>query len=194
MRNAPLEKQQEFARHMMLEESRTPEEMERWSKVIEVLERMIERRKELNSLDKTGFASDQERTEAYRANTTLGISVKQYREQAGIRNADREFASERDPAAKMANREKLIAGELENQKRLREEIAKAERKSQQGDFESQRVAAKKRMLELTLQLQESEEKVAGWSEQIAQIKRQTAQRSRCEGKRQAPAAARRRQV
>lgn len=175
MRNAPLEKQQEFARHMMLEESRTPEEMERWSKVIEVLERMIERRKELNSLDKTGFASDQERTEAYRANTTLGISVKQYREQAGIRNADREFASERDPAAKMANREKLIAGELENQKRLREEIAKAERKSQQGDFESQRVAAKKRVLELTLQLQESEEKIAGWSEQIAQIKRQTAQ-------------------
>lgn len=175
MRNTPLEKQLGFARHMMLKESKTSEEMERWGKVVEVLERMIERRKELNSLDKTGFASDQERTEAYRANTTLGISVKQNREQAGIRNADREFASERDPAAKMANREKLIAGELEKQKRLREEIAKAERKSQQGDFENQRVAAKKRVLELTLQLQESEEKIAGWSEQIAQIKRQTAQ-------------------
>ncbi len=175
MRNAPLEKQQEFARHMMLEESRTPEEMERWSKVVEVLERMIERRKELNSLDKTGFASDQERAEAYRANDVLDISAKQNREQAEIRKSDREFAAERDPAAKMANREKLIAGELEKQKRLREEIAKAERKSQQGDFENQRVAAKKRMLELTLQLQESEEKVAGWSEQIAQIKRQTAQ-------------------
>lgn len=175
MRNTPLEKQLGFARHMMLKESKTSEEMERWGKVVEVLERMIERRKELNSLDKTGFASDQERTEAYRANTTLGISVKQNREQAGIRNADREFASERDPAAKMTNREKLIAGELEKQKRLREEIAKAERKSQQGDFENQRVAAKKRVLELTLQLQESEEKIAGWSEQIAQIKRQTAQ-------------------
>ena len=32
------------------------------------------------------------------------------------------------------------------------------------------------MLELTLQLQESEGKIAGWSEQIAQIKNQTAQR------------------
>ena len=101
--------------------------------------------------------------------------MKQNREQAEIRKSDREFAAERDPAAKIANREKLITGELENQKRLREEIAKAERKSQQGDFENQRVAAKKRVLELTLQVQESEEKIAGWSEQIAQIKRQTAQ-------------------
>ena len=175
MRNAPLEKRQEFARHMMTEESGTLEEMERWHKVVELLERMIERRKELNALEKSGFASGQERAEAYRANAALDISVKQNREQAKIRKSDREFAAERDPAEKIANREKLITGELENQKRLREEIAKAERKSQQGDFENQRVAAKKRVLELTLQVQESEEKIAGWSEQIAQIKRKTEQ-------------------
>ena len=175
MRNTPLENQLGFARHMMLEESKTQDEMDRWGKVVEILERMIERRKELNALDKSGFANDQERAEAYRANAALDTSVKQNREQAEIRKADRDFAAERDPEEKLANREKLISGELENQKRLREEIAIAERKSQQGDFENQRVAAKKRMLELTLQLQESEEKIAGWSEQIAQIKRQTAQ-------------------
>ena len=176
MRSQPLEKQLEFARHMMTDESRTQEEMDRWGKAVEVLEQMVERRKELKALERTGFASEEERANAYRENAALDASVRRNGEQAVQRASDRAFAAERDPEGKIANREKLIAGELEKQKRLHEEIAKAERQTKQGDFENQRLAAKKRMLELTLQLQESEGKIAGWSEQIAQIKNQTAQR------------------
>ena len=176
MRSQPLEKQLEFARHMMTDESRTQEEMDRWGKAVDVLEQMVERRKELQALERTGFASEEERANAYRENATLDSSVRRNSEQAEQTASDREFAAERDPEGKVANREKLIAGELEKQKRLHEEIAKAERQTKQGDFENQRLAAKKRMLELTLQLQESEGKIAGWSEQIAQIKNQTAQR------------------
>lgn len=176
MRSQPLEKQLEFARHMMTDESRTQEEMDRWGKAVDVLEQMVERRKELKALERTGFASEEERANAYRENAALDASVRRNGEQAAQRASDREFAAERDPEGKIANREKLIAGELEKQKRLHEEIAKAERQTKQGDFENQRLAAKKRMLELTLQLQESEGKIAGWSEQIAQIKNQTAQR------------------
>lgn len=176
MRNQPLEKQLEFARHMMTDESRTQEEMDRWGKAVDVLEQMVERRKELKALERTGFASEEERANAYRENAALDASVRRNGEQAVQRASDRAFAAERDPEGKIANREKLIAGELEKQKRLHEEIAKAERQTKQGDFENQRLAAKKRMLELTLQLQESEGKIAGWSEQIAQIKNQTAQR------------------
>lgn len=176
MRSQPLEKQLEFARHMMTDESRTQEEMDRWGKAVEVLEQMVERRKELKALERTGFASEEERANAYRENAALDASVRRNGEQAAQTASDRAFAAERDPEGKIANREKLIAGELEKQKRLHEEIAKAERQTKQGDFENQRLAAKKRMLELTLQLQESEGKIAGWSEQIAQIKNQTAQR------------------
>lgn len=176
MRSQPLEKQLEFARHMMTDESRTQEEMDRWGKAVDVLEQMVERRKELKALERTGFASEEERANAYRENAALDASVRRNGEQAVQRASDRAFAAERDPEGKIANREKLIAGELEKQKRLHEEIAKAERQTKQGDFENQRLAAKKRMLELTLQLQESEGKIAGWSEQIAQIKNQTAQR------------------
>lgn len=176
MRSQPLEKQLEFARHMMTDESRTQEEMDRWGKAVDVLEQMVERRKELKALERTGFASEEERANAYRENAALDASVRRNSEQAAQTASDREFAAERDPEGKIANREKLIAGELEKQKRLHEEIAKAERQTKQGDFENQRLAAKKRMLELTLQLQESEGKIAGWSEQIAQIKGQTAQR------------------
>lgn len=176
MRSQPLEKQLEFARHMMTDESRTQEEMDRWGKAVDVLEQMVERRKELKALERTGFASEEERANAYRENAALDSSVRRNGEQAVQRASDRAFAAERDPEGKIANREKLIAGELEKQKRLHEEIAKAERQTKQGDFENQRLAAKKRMLELTLQLQESEGKIAGWSEQIAQIKNQTAQR------------------
>lgn len=176
MRSQPLEKQLEFARHMMTDESRTQEEMDRWGKAVEVLEQMVERRKELKALERTGFASEEERADAYRENAALDASVRRNGEQAVQTASDRAFAAERDPEGKIANREKLIAGELEKQKRLHEEIAKAERQTKQGDFENQRLAAKKRMLELTLQLQESEGKIAGWSEQIAQIKNQTAQR------------------
>lgn len=176
MRSQPLEKQLEFARHMLTNESRTQEEMDRWGKAVDVLEQMVERRKELQALERTGFASEEERANAYRENATLDSSVRRNSEQAEQTASDREFAAERDPEGKVANREKLIAGELEKQKRLHEEIAKAERQTKQGDFENQRLAAKKRMLELTLQLQESEGKIAGWSEQIAQIKNQTAQR------------------
>lgn len=176
MRSQPLEKQLEFARHMMTDESRTQEEMDRWGKAVDVLEQMVERRKELKALERTGFASEEERANAYRENAALDASVRRNSEQAAQTASDREFAAERDPEGKIANREKLIAGELEKQKRLHEEIAKAERQTKQGDFENQRLAAKKRMLELTLQLQESEGKIAGWSEQIAQIKNQTAQR------------------
>lgn len=176
MRSQPLEKQLEFARHMMTDESRTQEEMDRWGKAVDVLEQMVERRKELKALERTGFASEEERANAYRENAALDASVRRNGEQAAQTASDREFAAERDPEGKIANREKLIAGELEKQKRLHEEIAKAERQTKQGDFENQRLAAKKRMLELTLQLQESEGKIAGWSEQIAQIKNQTAQR------------------
>ena len=176
MRSQPLEKQLEFARHMMTDESRTQEEMDRWGKAVDVLEQMVERRKELKTLERTGFASEEERANAYRENAALDASVRRNGEQAVQTASDRAFAAERDPEGKIANREKLIAGELEKQKRLHEEIAKAERQTKQGDFENQRLAAKKRMLELTLQLQESEGKIAGWSEQIAQIKNQTAQR------------------
>ena len=176
MRSQPLEKQLEFARHMMTDESRTQEEMDRWGKAVDVLEQMVERRKELKALERTGFASEEERANAYRENAALDASVRRNGEQAVQTASDRAFAAERDPEGKIANREKLIAGELEKQKRLHEEIAKAERQTKQGDFENQRLAAKKRMLELTLQLQESEGKIAGWSEQIAQIKNQTAQR------------------
>lgn len=176
MRSQPLEKQLEFARHMMTDESRTQEEMDRWGKAVDVLEQMVERRKELKALERTGFASEEERANAYRENAALDSSVRRNSEQAAQTASDREFAATRDPEGKIANREKLIAGELEKQKRLHEEIAKAERQTKQGDFENQRLAAKKRMLELTLQLQESEGKIAGWSEQIAQIKNQTAQR------------------
>lgn len=176
MRSQPLEKQLEFARHMMTDESRTQEEMDRWGKAVDVLEQMVERRKELKALERTGFASEEERANAYRENATLDSSVRRNSEQAEQTASDREFAAERDPEGKVANREKLIARELEKQKKLHEEIAKAERQTKQGDFENQRLAAKKRMLELTLQLQESEGKIAGWSEQIAQIKNQTAQR------------------
>lgn len=176
MRSQPLEKPLEFARHMMTDESRTQEEMDRWGKAVEVLEQMVERRKELKALERTGFASEEERADAYRENAALDASVRRNGEQAVQTASDRAFAAERDPEGKIANREKLIAGELEKQKRLHEEIAKAERQTKQGDFENQRLAAKKRMLELTLQLQESEGKIAGWSEQIAQIKNQTAQR------------------
>lgn len=176
MRSQPLEKQLEFARHMMTNESRTQEEMDRWGKAVDVLEQMVERRKELKALERTGFASEEERANAYRENAALDASVRRNGEQAVQTASDRAFAAERDPEGKIANREKLIAGELEKQKRLHEEIAKAERQTKQGDFENQRLAAKKRMLELTLQLQESEGKIAGWSEQIAQIKNQTAQR------------------
>ena len=176
MRSQPLEKQLEFARHMMTDESRTQEEMDRWGKAVDVLEQMVERRKELKALERTGFASEEERANAYRENAALDSSVRRNSEQAAQTASDREFAAERDPEGKIANREKLIAGELEKQKRLHEEIAKAERQTKRGDFENQRLAAKKRMLELTLQLQESEGKIAGWSEQIAQIKNQTAQR------------------
>lgn len=176
MRSQPLEKQLEFARHMMTDESRTQEEMDRWGKAVDVLEQMVERRKELQALERTGFASEEERANAYRENAALDASVRRNGEEAVQRASDRAFAAERDPEGKIANREKLIAGELEKQKRLHEEIAKAERQTKQGDFENQRLAAKKRMLELTLQLQESEGKIAGWSEQIAQIKNQTAQR------------------
>lgn len=176
MRTQPLEKQLEFARHMMTNESRTQEEMDRWGKAVDVLEQMVERRKELQALERTGFGSEEERANAYRENAALDASVRRNSEQAAQTASDREFAAERDPEGKIANREKLIAGELEKQKRLHEEIAKAERQTKQGDFENQRLAAKKRMLELTLQLQESESKIAGWSEQIAQIKNQTAQR------------------
>lgn len=176
MRSQPLEKQLEFARHMMTDESRTQEEMDRWGKAVDVLEQMVERRKELKALERTGFASEEERANAYRENAALDASVRRNGEEAVQRASDRAFAAERDPEGKIANREKLIAGELEKQKRLHEEIAKAERQTKQGDFENQRLAAKKRMLELTLQLQESEGKIAGWSEQIAQIKNQTAQR------------------
>lgn len=176
MRTQPLEKQLEFARHMLTNESRTQEEMDRWGKAVDVLEQMVERRKELKALERTGFASEEERANAYRENAALDASVRRNGEQAAQTASDREFAAERDPEGKIANREKLIAGELEKQKRLHEEIAKAERQAKQGDFENQRLAAKKRMLELTLQLQESEGKIAGWSEQIAQIKNQTAQR------------------
>lgn len=176
MRSQPLEKQLEFARHMMTDESRTQEEMDRWGKAVDVLEQMVERRKELKALERTGFASEEERANAYRENAALDASVRRNGEQAVQRASDRAFAAERDPEGKIANREKLIAGELEKQKRLHEEIAKAERQTKRGDFENQRLAAKKRMLELTLQLQESEGKIAGWSEQIAQIKNQTAQR------------------
>ena len=176
MRSQPLEKQLEFARHMMTDESRTQEEMDRWGKAVEVLEQMVERRKELKALERTGFASEEERADAYRENAALDASVRRNGEQAVQTASDRAFAAERDPEGKIANREKLIAGELEKQKRLHEEIAKAERQTKQGDFENQRLAAKKRMLELALQLQESEGKIAGWSEQIAQIKNQTAQR------------------
>lgn len=176
MRSQPLEKQLEFARHMMTDESRTQEEMDRWGKAVDVLEQMVERRKELKALERTGFASEEERANAYRENAALDASVRRNSEQAAQTASDREFAAERDPEGKIANREKLIAGELEKQKRLHEEIAKAERQTKQGDFENQRLAAKKRMLELSLQLQESEGKIAGWSEQIAQIKNQTAQR------------------
>lgn len=176
MRSQPLEKQLEFARHMMTDESRTQEEMDRWGKAVDVLEQMVERRKELKALERTGFASEEERANAYRENAALDASVRRNGEQAVQTTSDRAFAAERDPEGKIANREKLIAGELEKQKRLHEEIAKAERQTKRGDFENQRLAAKKRMLELTLQLQESEGKIAGWSEQIAQIKNQTAQR------------------
>ena len=176
MRSQPLEKQLEFARHMMTDESHTLEEMDRWGKAVDVLEQMVERRKELKALERTGFASEEERANAYRENAALDASVRRNGEQAVQTASDRAFAAERDPEGKIANREKLIAGELEKQKRLHEEIAKAERQTKQGDFENQRLAAKKRMLELTLQLQESEGKIAGWSEQIAQIKNQTAQR------------------
>lgn len=176
MRSQPLEKQLEFARHMMTDESRTQEEMDRWGKAVDVLEQMVERRKELKALERTGFASEEERANAYRENAALDASVRRNSEQAAQTASDRKFAAERDPEGKIANREKLIAGELEKQKRLHEEIAKAERQTKQGDFENQRLAAKKRMLELTLQLQESEGKIADWSEQIAQIKNQTAQR------------------
>lgn len=176
MRSQPLEKQLEFARHMLTNESRTQEEMDRWGKAVDVLEQMVERRKELQALERTGFASEEERANAYRENAALDASVRRNGEQAVQTASDRAFAAERDPEGKIANREKLIAGELEKQKRLHEEIAKAERQTKQGDFENQRLAAKKRMLELTLQLQESEGKIAGWSEQIAQIKNQTAQR------------------
>lgn len=176
MRSQPLEKQLEFARHMMTDESRTQEEMDRWGKAVDVLEQMVERRKELKALERTGFASEEERANAYRENAALDASVRRNGEQAAQTASDRAFAAERDPEGKIANREKLIAGELEKQKRLHEEIAKAERQTKRGDFENQRLAAKKRMLELTLQLQESEGKIAGWSEQIAQIKNQTAQR------------------
>lgn len=176
MRSQPLEKQLEFARHMMTDESRTQEEMDRWGKAVDVLEQMVERRKELKALERTGFASEEERANAYRENAALDASVRRNGEEAVQRASDRAFAAERDPEGKIANREKLIAGELEKQKRLHEEIAKAERQTKRGDFENQRLAAKKRMLELTLQLQESEGKIAGWSEQIAQIKNQTAQR------------------
>ena len=176
MRSQPLEKQLEFARHMLTNESRTQEEMDRWGKAVDVLEQMVERRKELKALERTGFASEEERANAYRENAALDASVRRNGEQAVQTASDRAFAAERDPEGKIANREKLIAGELEKQKRLHEEIAKAERQTKQGDFENQRLAAKKRMLELTLQLQESESKIAGWSEQIAQIKNQTAQR------------------
>lgn len=176
MRSQPLEKQLEFARHMMTDESRTQKEMDRWGKAVDVLEQMVERRKELKALERTGFASEEERANAYRENAALDASVRRNGEQAVQTASDRAFAAERDPEGKIANREKLIAGELEKQKRLHEEIAKAERQTKQGDFENQRLAAKKRMLELTLQLQESEGKIAGWSEQIAQIKNQTAQR------------------
>ena len=176
MRSQPPEKQLEFARHMMTDESRTQEEMDRWGKAVDVLEQMVERRKELKALERTGFASEEERANAYRENAALDASVRRNGEQAAQTASDRAFAAERDPEGKIANREKLIAGELEKQKRLHEEIAKAERQTKQGDFENQRLAAKKRMLELTLQLQESEGKIAGWSEQIAQIKNQTAQR------------------
>lgn len=176
MRTQPLEKQLEFARHMLTDESRTQEEMDRWGKAVDVLEQMVERRKELKALERTGFASEEERANAYRENAALDASVRRNGEQAAQTASDRAFAAERDPEGKIANREKLIAGELEKQKRLHEEIAKAERQTKQGDFENQRLAAKKRMLELTLQLQESEGKIAGWSEQIAQIKNQTAQR------------------
>ena len=176
MRSQPLEKQLEFARHMMTDESRTQEEMDRWGKAVDVLEQMVERRKELKALERTGFASEEERANAYRENAALDASVRRNGEQAAQTASDRAFAAERDPEGKIANREKLIAGELEKQKRLHEEIAKAERQTKQGDFENQRLAAKKRMLELTLQLQESEGKIAGWSEQIAQIKNQSAQR------------------
>lgn len=176
MRSQPLEKQLEFARHMMTDESRTQEEMDRWGKAVDVLEQIVERRKELKALERTGFASEEERANAYRENAALDASVRRNGEQAVQTASDRAFAAERDPEGKIANREKLIAGELEKQKRLHEEIAKAERQTKQGDFENQRLAAKKRMLELTLQLQESEGKIAGWSEQIAQIKNQTAQR------------------
>lgn len=176
MRTQPLEKQLEFARHMLTNESRTQEEMDRWGKAVDVLEQMVERRKELKALERTGFASEEERANAYRENAALDASVRRNGEQAAQTASDRAFAAERDPEGKIANREKLIAGELEKQKRLHEEIAKAERQTKQGDFENQRLAAKKRMLELTLQLQESEGKIAGWSEQIAQIKNQTAQR------------------
>lgn len=176
MRSQPLEKQLEFARHMMTDESRTQEEMDRWGKAVDVLEQMVERRKELKALERTGFASEEERANAYRENAALDASVRRNGEQAVQTASDRAFAAERDPEGKIANREKLIAGELEKQKRLHEEIAKAERQTKRGDFENQRLAAKKRMLELTLQLQESEGKIAGWSEQIAQIKNQTAQR------------------
>lgn len=176
MRSQPLEKQLEFARHMMTDESRTQEEMDRWGKAVDVLEQMVERRKELKALERTGFASEEERANAYRENAALDASVRRNGEQAVQTASDRAFAAERAPEGKIANREKLIAGELEKQKRLHEEIAKAERQTKQGDFENQRLAAKKRMLELTLQLQESEGKIAGWSEQIAQIKNQTAQR------------------
>ena len=176
MRSQPLEKQLEFARHMMTDESRTQEEMDRWGKAVDVLEQIVERRKELKALERTGFASEEERANAYRENAALDASVRRNGEQAVQTASDRAFAAERDPEGKIANREKLIAGELEKQKRLHEEIAKAERQTKRGDFENQRLAAKKRMLELTLQLQESEGKIAGWSEQIAQIKNQTAQR------------------
>ena len=176
MRSQPPEKQLEFARHMMTDESRTQEEMDRWGKAVDVLEQMVERRKELKALERTGFASEEERANAYRENAALDASVRRNGEEAVQRASDRAFAAERDPEGKIANREKLIAGELEKQKRLHEEIAKAERQTKRGDFENQRLAAKKRMLELTLQLQESEGKIAGWSEQIAQIKNQTAQR------------------
>ena len=176
MRTQPLEKQLEFARHMLTNESRTQEEMDRWGKAVDVLEQMVERRKELKALERTGFASEEERANAYRENAALDSSVRRNGEQAVQTASDRAFAAERDPEGKIANREKLIAGELGKQKRLHEEIAKAERQTKQGDFENQRLAAKKRMLELTLQLQESEGKIAGWSEQIAQIKNQTAQR------------------
>ena len=109
MRSQPLEKQLEFARHMMSDESRTQEEMDRWGKAVDVLEQMVERRKELKALERTGFASEEERANAYRENAALDASVRRNSEQAAQTASDREFAAERDPEGKIANREKLIA-------------------------------------------------------------------------------------